>query len=87
MYDIVFTKDAEKDFNKVKNVKAILSKLQTLLSIIENNPFQNPPPCEKLSGNLDGAYSRRLNIQHRLIYEVIEDEKVVKVLRCWTHYE
>lgn len=58
-----------------------------LLSILAGNPFQNPPPCEKLVGDLAGAYSRRINIQHRLVYQVLDDQHVVKVLRMWTHYE
>lgn len=63
------------------------SKAQNLLKIIEINPFQNPPKYEKLVGDLSGAYSRRINIQHRLVYQVLEKEKIVKVLRLWTHYE
>jgi Txe/YoeB family toxin of toxin-antitoxin system len=62
-------------------------KAQELLRIIENNPFQTPPPYEKLVGDLAGAYSRRINIQHRLVYQVLEKEKAIKVLRLWTHYE
>ena len=62
-------------------------KAKDLLSVIEENPYQNPPPYEKLVGDLAGAYSRRINIQHRLVYQVLEVEKIVKVLRMWTHYE
>jgi Txe/YoeB family toxin of toxin-antitoxin system len=62
-------------------------KAQKLLAIIAENPYQNPPPCEKLVGDLAGAYSRRINIQHRLVYQVLEDARTVKVLRMWTHYE
>jgi toxin YoeB len=63
------------------------SKAQELLEVVSNNPYQNPPPYEKLVGDLAGAYSRRINIQHRLVYQVIEQEKIVKILRMWTHYE
>jgi Txe/YoeB family toxin of toxin-antitoxin system len=62
-------------------------KAQDLLAIIKENPFQNPPPYEKLVGDLSGAYSRRINIQHRLVYEVLQEQKIVKVLRMWSHYE
>jgi Txe/YoeB family toxin of toxin-antitoxin system len=62
-------------------------KAQELLAIIKENPFQNPPPYEKLVGDLSGAYSRRINIQHRLVYEVLQEQKIVKVLRMWSHYE
>jgi toxin YoeB len=62
-------------------------KAEELLAVLEENPFQNPPPYEKLVGDLSGAYSRRINIQHRLVYEVIESEQVVKIIRMWTHYE
>jgi toxin YoeB len=83
---IVYTKQAQKDAKKIlsSNLK---SKVLDLLEIIEDNPFQSPPPFEKLVGDLDGAYSRRINIQHRLVYEVIEVEQVIKIIRMWTHYD
>lgn len=85
-WDIVFTKHAQKDAKKLSSA-GLKSKAQELLNVIKNNPFQNPPPYEKLVGDLAGAYSRRINIQHRLVYEVIKNDHVVKVLRLWTHYE
>lgn len=83
---LVYTKQAQKDAKKVisSNLK---SKTLDLLEVLKNNPFQNPPPYEKLVGDLDGAYSRRINIQHRLVYEVIEEEQIIKIIRMWTHYE
>ena len=83
---IVFTKHAQKDAPKLASagLKAIA---QELLAVLKDNPFQNPPPYEKLVGDLSGAYSRRINIQHRLVYEVLADEHTVKVLRMWSHYE
>lgn len=86
MWDLVYTKQAQKDAKKLA-ASNLRDKAQTLLDIIQINPFENPPPYEKLVGDLEGAYSRRINIQHRLVYEVIESEKTVKVLRMWTHYE
>jgi len=85
-WNLVYTKQAQKDAKKLaaSNLK---DKAQSLLDIIQINPFQNPPPYEKLVGDLEGAYSRRINIQNRLVYEVIESENTVKVLRMWTHYE
>jgi toxin YoeB len=85
-WDLVYTKQAQKDAKKLA-ASNLQEKAQTLLDIIQSNPFQNPPPYEKLVGDLDGAYSRRINIQHRLVYEVIESENIVKILRMWTHYE
>lgn len=83
---LVFTKQAQKDAKKLaaSNLK---QKAQSILDVLQADPFQNPPPYEKLVGNLAGAYSRRINIQHRLVYEVLEDEYTVKILRMWTHYE
>jgi len=83
---LVYTKSAQKD---AKNLRAagLKEKAKTLLSILEADPYQSPPPFEKLVGDLSGAFSRRINIQHRLVYQVIEDEHVVKVLRMWSHYE
>jgi len=85
-WDIVFTKQAQKDAKKLTST-GLKSKAQRLLEIIRENPFQNPPPYEKLIGDLAGAYSRRINIQHRLVYQVYHQERVIKVLRLWTHYE
>lgn len=82
----IYTKQAQKDAKKLK-ASNLKKKAQNLLNIIQKNPFQNPPPYEKLIGDLSGAYSRRINIQHRLVYEVIESEKVIKIIRMWTHYE
>lgn len=86
IWELVFTKQAQKDARKLASSN-LRDKAQALLDIIQVNPFQNPPPYEKLIGDLDGAYSRRINIQHRLVYEVIEPEGTVKILRMWTHYE
>ncbi len=86
MWQIYFTKQAKNDADKLVS-SGLKEKAQELLAIIEKNPYQNPPPFEKLVGDLEGAYSRRINIQHRLVYQVIEDNKVVKVLRLWTHYD
>jgi toxin YoeB len=83
---LVYTKQAQKDAKKLTSSN-LQEKTQALLNIIQTNPFQNPPPYEKLLGDLEGAYSRRINIQHRLVYEVIESEHTVKILRMWTHYE
>ncbi len=85
IWELVYTKQAQKDAKKLASAK-LKNKALLLLEIIENNPYQNPPPYEKLIGDLAGAYSRRINIQHRLVYEVYEDERVVRVLRLWTHY-
>jgi Txe/YoeB family toxin of toxin-antitoxin system len=86
MYDLYFTKQAQKDAKKLKEA-GLKSKAEMLLSIIQQNPFKNPPPYEKLVGDLTGAYSRRINVQHRLLYQVDESLKKVKVIRLWTHYE
>jgi toxin YoeB len=83
---IVFTKHAQKDAPKLASA-GVKAKAQELLAVLKDNPFQNPPPYEKLVGDLSGAYSRRINIQHRLVYEVLADEHTVKVLRMWSHYE
>jgi len=83
---IVFTKHAQKDAPKLASA-GVKAKAQELLAVLKDNPFQNPPPYEKLVGDLSGAYSRRINIQHRLVYEVLTDEHTVKVLRMWSHYE
>ncbi|MEG0339495.1 MAG: Txe/YoeB family addiction module toxin [Oscillospiraceae bacterium] len=86
MYKIVFTKTAVKDIEKLKAAR-LNEKAKRLLDIIRQDPYTNPPPCEKLLGDLKGAYSRRLNLQHRLIYEVFEEDKTIKIIRMWTHYE
>lgn len=85
-WQIVFTKQAQKDAHKLA-VSGLRSKAETLLDISRENPFQKPPPFGKLVGDLTGAYSRRINIQHRLVYQILEDIKIVKVIRMWTHYE
>ncbi len=83
---VVYTKQAQKDAQKLAS-SGLKPKALELLKILENDPFQNPPAFEKLVGDLAGAYSRRINIQHRLVYQVLQSERVVKVLRFWTHYE
>lgn len=86
MWQLHFTKQAQKDARKVAS-SGLKPKAQELLAMLRNDPFSNPPPYEKLIGDLSGAYSRRINIQHRLVYQVLEKERAVKVLRLWTHYE
>jgi toxin YoeB len=83
---LVFTRQAQRDAKKLA-ASGLKPKAQELLAILADNPFQNPPPFEKLVGDLAGAYSRRINIQHRLVYQVLKEERVVKVLRLWSHYE
>lgn len=85
-WKLVYAKQASKDAKKL-SASGLKGKAQELLAIVASNPFQNPPPYEKLVGDLSGAYSRRINIQHRLVYQVLEPEHTVKVLRMWTHYE
>ncbi len=85
-WDIVYTKHAQKDAPKLASA-GLKEKTLLLLEILRVNPLQNPPPYEKLVGDLSGAYSRRINIQHRLVYQIIADKRVVKVLRMWSHYE
>jgi Txe/YoeB family toxin of toxin-antitoxin system len=85
-WEVVFTKQALKDAKKLA-ASGLKPKAQVLLAMLANNPFQNPPPFEKLVGDLAGVYSRRINIQHRIVYEVFSEEKAVRVLRMWTHYE
>jgi toxin YoeB len=85
-YELVFTKQAQKDAKKLASA-GLKSKAESLLDILRINPYQNPPPYEKLIGDLAGAYSRRINIQHRLVYQVYDEARIVKVLRLWTHYE
>ena len=86
MWRIVFTKQVQRDARKIA-AGGLRPKAEKLLDIIRENPYQILPPFEKLLGDLSGTYSRRINIQHRLVYEVLTDEKVVKVIRMWTHYE
>ncbi len=85
-WQLAFTKHAVKDAKKIakSNLKP---KVELLLVVLREDPFQTPPPYEKLVGDLSGAYSRRINLKHRLIYQVLEEERIVKVLRMWTHYE
>jgi toxin YoeB len=83
---IVFTKQAQKDAKKLSS-SGLRSKAEELIQIVSDNPYQTPPPFEKPVGDLAGAYSRRINIQHRLVYQIIEDQKTVKIIRMWTHYE
>lgn len=85
-WQLVFTKQAQKDAKKIAH-SGLKPQTERIFEIIKDNPFKNPPPYEKLVGDLSGAYSRRINIQHRLVYQVIEDIKIVKVIRMWTHYE
>ena len=85
-WKLVFTKQAQKDAKKLA-AAGLKQKAQELLAILAINPYQTPPPYEKLVGDLSGAYSRRINIQHRLVYQVLEEQQVVKILRLWTHYE
>lgn len=86
MYTIVFTRTAAKDVPKLKAAHLDV-KAKELIDIIRDNPFQTPPPYEKLTGDLKGMYSRRLNQQHRLIYELFEQEKTIKIVSLWSHYE
>ena len=85
-WKIVYTKHAQKDAKKLSSSN-LRPKAEILLEILKTNPYQTPPPYEKLVGDLYGAYSRRINIQHRLVYQIYDAEKTVKVLRMWTHYE
>ena len=85
-WELYFPRQARKDARKLASA-GLKERAEKLLEIIRGNPYRNPPPYEKLTGDLTGAYSRRINIQHRLVYQVLEDEQAVKVLRLWTHYE
>lgn len=85
-WQLVYTKQANKDAKKL-SAAGLRPKAEALLEVLQKNPFQNPPPYEKLVGDLAGAYSRRINIQHRLVYQVLPEIKTVKVIRLWTHYE
>jgi toxin YoeB len=85
-WTLIFTKQTQKDAKKIAQV-GLRPKAENLLGILSSNPFQNPPPYEKLLGDLQGAYSRRINIQHRLVYQIFDNERTVKIIRMWTHYE
>jgi Txe/YoeB family toxin of toxin-antitoxin system len=85
-WQLVFAKHAQKDAPKLASA-GLKPKAQELLALIQENPFQDPPPFEKLVGDLAGAYSRRINIQHRLVYEVLAEQRTIKVLRMWSYYE
>jgi len=84
-WKIVFTKQAQRDAKKIARSN-LQAKTEALIAIVARDPFHTPPPCEKLVGDLAGAYSRRINIQHRLVYQVYKKERVIKVIRMWTHY-
>ena len=86
MWRVVFTKQAQKDAKKL-SAAGLRSKAEKLQDILRDNPYQIPPHSEKLIGDLSGAYSRRINIQHRIVYQILDDEKIVKVIRIWSHYE
>lgn len=86
MWEIVLSKKAVADLDKIKNA-GLEEKVISLLKILQENPFTNPPPYEKLVGDLSGYYSRRINIKHRLVYKVMKEEQIVQVFRMWTHYE
>ena len=85
-WSLVFTPQARKDAKKLSR-GGLRDKAQALLDVLTEDPFRSPPPYEKLVGDLAGAYSRRVNIQHRLVYQVVRDQRIIKVLRMWTHYE
>ncbi len=85
-WQLVFTRQAQKDAKKL-SAEGLRSRTERLLRILQENPYQNPPPYEKLVGDLSGAVSRRINIQHRSVYQVLEEERIVKVIRMWIHYE
>ena len=86
IWKIVYTKQARKDAKKV-SASGLRPQTERLITILEENPYQDPPPFKKLVGDLEGAYSRRINIQHRLVYEILDEIKTVKIIRMWTHYE
>ncbi|MDQ3019676.1 MAG: Txe/YoeB family addiction module toxin [Bacteroidota bacterium] len=85
-WQLIFTKQAAKDSKKLKS-SGLKGKAELILKILEGNPFQNPPAFEKLIGDLEGLYSRRINIQHRIVYQIFKESRVVKIIRMWTHYE
>lgn len=86
MYSVVYTKKAANDIPSLKAAK-LEKKAKALMELLKSNPYQTPPPYEKLQGDLQGAYSRRINIKHRLVYEILEEEQAVKIISLWTHYE
>ena len=86
MWQVVFTKQAQKDAKKL-SAAGLRPKAEQLIQILRENPYQTPPPFEKLLGELSGSFSRRINIQHRMVYQVLNEDKIVKVIRLWTHYE
>jgi len=85
-WKLVYTRQAQKDAKKLA-AAGLKDKAVELLEILERNPFETPPPYEKLKGDLTGAFSRRINVQHRLVYQVLEKERIAKIIRLWTHYE
>ena len=86
MYNIIYSSQAQRDAKNIRK-SGIKNNIQKIIEILQKNPYQNPPPFEKLLGDLSGSYSRRINLQHRLVYQVYEKEKIVKIIRMWTHYE
>ena len=86
MQNIIYSSQAQKDAKKA-NSSGLKNNIQKIIKILENNPYQTPPPFEKLIGDLSGSYSRRINLQHRLVYQIYDKEKIVKIIRMWTHYE
>ena len=86
MYSIVVTKQALKDFPKITSA-GLDKKVKALIELLQENPFQNPPSYEKLVGDIDGLYSRRINIKHRLVYQIYEESKTIKIVSAWSHYE
>ena len=84
-WQVLFTKQAQKDAKKAASA-GLRTKIESLLAVLAKNPLQSPPPYEKLVGDLDGAYLRRITIQHRLVYQLLKEERIVKVIRMWTHY-
>lgn len=85
-WQVVYTRQAQRDARKAARA-GLRSRIETLLALLAEDPYRSPPPFEKLVGDLAGAWSRRINIQHRLVYQVLDEERIVKVLRMWTHYE
>jgi len=85
-WSLIYTKQAQKDAKKL-SASGLRPKAESILEILKKNPFQSPPPFEKLVGDLESAYSRRINIQHRIVYQILKKNKIVKVIRMWTHYE